>query len=122
MPWVDIEKCTGCEVCVEECPVGAILMEDEKSKINMEICIHCGICHDVCPQEAIRHDSERIPEVVKDNIEETKGFMEACAKYLGDVKEKEKCLMRMIKHFRKEKIIVEKTLEELEKIKNAQSL
>ena len=28
MPWVDEEKCVACGVCVEECPVEAIAMED----------------------------------------------------------------------------------------------
>ena len=122
MPWVDKDKCTGCNVCVEKCPVEAISMEDEKAKINMEECIHCGTCHSVCPSEAVRHDSEKIPENIKANVEETKKFMELCAKYLGDVKEKNKCLQRMIKHFNKEKFVAEKTMEELEKLKNAQSL
>ena len=117
MPWVDKEKCVGCNVCVEKCPVDAISMEDEKAKINMDKCIHCGTCHSVCLQEAVRHDGERIPENVKSNIEKTKKFMELCAKYLGDVKEKNKCLERMKKYFNKEKIIAEKTLEELKKLK-----
>jgi len=43
--------------------------------------------------------------------------MNACAKYLGDAKEKQKCLNRMIKHFNKEKIVAEKTLEKLGKDK-----
>ena len=117
MPWVDVEKCTGCKVCVEKCPVEAISMEDEKAKINMDRCINCGICHDVCPGEAVRHNSEKIPEVIRANVEETKRFMELCAKHLGEVKEKNKCLQRMIKHFNKEKMVAEKTLEELEKLK-----
>ena len=119
MPWVDKEKCTGCKVCVEKCPVDAISMDDQKAKINMDECIHCGTCHSVCPQEAVRHDSEKIPEDIKVNVEETKRFMGLCAKFLGVEKEKWKCLERMKKHFKKEKLIAEKTLEELEKIKNA---
>ena len=122
MPWVDEEKCTGCNICVEKCPVDAISIENEKANINMQGCIHCGTCHSVCPSEAVRHDSEKIPGNVKANVEETKRFMELCAKYLGDVKEKNKCLQRMIKHYNKEKIVAEKTMEELEKLKNAQSL
>jgi len=118
MPWVDEEKCTGCNVCVEKCPVKAISMEDEKAKINMEECIHCGTCHSVCPQEAVRHDNEKIPEEIKANVGMTKNFMEACVKHLGDDKQGQKCLNRMIKYFNKEKIVTEKTLEELEKLKN----
>ena len=118
MPWVDGEKCIGCGVCVEKCTVDAISMADEKARINMEECIHCGTCHSACPQEAVRHDSEKIPEEIKVNVGMTEKFMEACVKYLGDDKEGQKCLNRMIKHFNKEKIVAEKTLEELEKLKN----
>ena len=48
--------------------------------------------------------------------------MELCAKYLGDAKEKNKCLQRMIKHFNKEKVVAEKTLEELNKLKDVQAV
>ncbi|MBL7198420.1 MAG: 4Fe-4S binding protein [Candidatus Omnitrophica bacterium] len=119
MPWVDKDKCTGCRICVEKCPVEAISMEDEKAKISMDKCIRCGICHEVCPQEAVRHDSEKIPQEIKVNVEITKNFMESCIKYLGERKEGQKCLNRMLKHFNKEKIVAEKTLEELEKIRNS---
>ncbi|MCK4859469.1 MAG: 4Fe-4S binding protein [Candidatus Omnitrophica bacterium] len=117
MPWIDEQKCVGCGICVKKCPVGAIIMEGKKAKINMAECIHCGTCHVICSQEAVRHDSEKIPEEIRTNVEMTKGFMEACGKYFCDVKEKDKCLNRMIKHFNKEKLIAEKTLKELEKIK-----
>ncbi len=46
------------------------------------------------------------------NITKTKEYMRAFTKYLGDVKEKQKRLKRMIKHFNKERIVAEKTLEE----------
>lgn len=117
MPWIDNSKCIGCGICVEKCSVAAILMENEKARIEMDKCIRCGTCHDVCPEEAVRHDGEKISEDIKANVEMTKKCMEDCAKYLGDVKEKNKCLERMKKHFNKEKIVAEKTLEELEKLK-----
>lgn len=117
MPWIKEEDCTGCGICVDECPVDAILMNIDEAEINMAECIRCGICHDVCPQDAIRHDSEKIPEMINLNIETTKHYMELCAKYLGNVKEKRKCLERMKRHFNKEKIVTERTLEELEKMR-----
>jgi formate hydrogenlyase subunit 6/NADH:ubiquinone oxidoreductase subunit I len=111
------DDCIGCETCIEECPVDTICMIDEKAEINMDNCIHCGICHDVCPENAIKHDSEKIPEEVKANVSMTKEFMDDCAKYLGNPEEKQKCLNRMIGHFNKDKIVAEKTLAELQKMK-----
>jgi len=52
---VDKEKCTGCESCVEVCPVETIEMVDGKAKVGDE-CIDCGQCVDECPVEAITMD------------------------------------------------------------------
>ena len=49
---VDAEKCTGCEGCVEECPVDAISMEDGTAVVSDD-CVDCGACVDACPVEAI---------------------------------------------------------------------
>ena len=118
MPWINVEDCNGCGICVEECPVNTIAMEQE-AEIDMDGCIRCGICHDVCPQDAVKHDSEKVPEIIDMNVEMTIKNMELCAKYLDNEQERMKCLNRMIKHFNREKIIAEKTLKELEKLKSA---
>ncbi len=117
MPWIKKEDCVGCGVCVEKCPVGAISLEEGVAVINMSNCIRCGVCHNVCPKGAVRHDSEKIDEEVEENVRKTKKFMDACAMYLGDPKERQKCLERMIKYFNKEKIVIEKTLEKLQMLK-----
>jgi len=49
MPWITAEDCTGCGICVEECMVDAITMENEKAEINIDECIRCGKCLDACP-------------------------------------------------------------------------
>ena len=112
MPWVKQEDCVGCGICVEECPVDAISMEDEKAEINMDECIRCGICHDVCPQDAVRHDSEKIPERVETNIEWVKDLL----KYYKTKEQREGFFKRMKGHFNNEKTVVEKTLEKLESL------
>jgi len=117
MPWVDKQMCTGCGTCVEECPVGTISMGDEVAEINMDKCIHCGTCHEVCPEDAVRHDGEKLPDRVEANVKETKKFMSDCEKYLKSAGEGQKCLNRMIKHYNNEKIIAQKTLDELESLK-----
>jgi len=49
---IDKEKCTGCGVCVDTCPVTALAVEDEKVNVNDE-CIDCGACVSECPFDAL---------------------------------------------------------------------
>lgn len=49
---VDKEKCTGCEQCVNTCPVEAIALNDGKAKVS-DACVDCGQCVDACPVQAI---------------------------------------------------------------------
>jgi len=49
---IDKDTCTGCENCVEVCPVDAITMNDGKAEVD-DSCIDCGQCVDECPVDAI---------------------------------------------------------------------
>jgi ferredoxin len=53
---VDTDKCTGCGLCVEACPVEAITLENEKAKVDEGTCVDCGACVSECPNEAISVD------------------------------------------------------------------
>ncbi len=46
------EDCTGCGICLDVCPFGAIDMVEGKAQIN-EACRACGLCVDECPVGAI---------------------------------------------------------------------
>ena len=50
---VDPETCTGCESCVDACPVEAISMEEDIAKVDEDTCTDCETCVEVCPVEAI---------------------------------------------------------------------
>jgi thioredoxin reductase/Pyruvate/2-oxoacid:ferredoxin oxidoreductase delta subunit len=45
--------CIQCDICVDNCPRGAIERIGETFKINLEICSGCGVCASVCPRGAI---------------------------------------------------------------------
>ncbi|MEA3429032.1 MAG: 4Fe-4S binding protein [Thermodesulfobacteriota bacterium] len=53
-PVVDIDKCEGCEECVDICPMDVFEMKDEKSVVvRPEDCEACESCVEVCEAGAI---------------------------------------------------------------------
>ncbi len=51
---VDENACTGCGICVDDCPMDAmILNESNLAEVNVEACIGCGVCTHACPTDAI---------------------------------------------------------------------
>ncbi len=53
-PQFDPERCTGCEICVDRCPPGALKMgEKNVPVVNLDRCFGCAMCAAGCEQEAI---------------------------------------------------------------------
>jgi len=54
---INKEKCTGCGLCLKECPQTAISGEKKKPhSIDKSKCIKCGICFEVCNFDAVEID------------------------------------------------------------------
>jgi len=112
MPWVNKKMCTGCQICVNECSIGAISIDEGVAFINESKCIRCGVCHDVCPNDAVRHDGERIPEEVESNLVWVKQIL-GNNYYSNDRKKQKELIKRMERYFAKNKKVAEKTIERI---------
>lgn len=85
---VDQEKCTGCLLCIEACPAGALYATDETGRllthpwrrkpvisVDRHLCEKCGTCIETCPHQAIalrtlviRHQSPPLAPHDKRNL------------------------------------------------------
>ena len=51
---IDSDNCTGCGLCLKNCPSSVITGEKKQPHvIDNENCIKCGICYDVCKFDAV---------------------------------------------------------------------
>jgi len=115
MPWINQDMCAGCGICVDYCPTGAIRQEKNgKAQIDNDKCIRCGKCHSICPKEAVRHDSEKIPELVKQNVEQAKLLL----KHYDTPKEQQQFIDRIIRHYKMQGKVADHTVEKLNSLIN----
>ena len=51
--WIDPARCSGCQICINQCPYGAIEVVDHDgrtvSQVNEVLCKGCGTCAAACP-------------------------------------------------------------------------
>ncbi len=86
--------CTGCGLCVEKCPVGAIVLHGKNVVFSPEKCISCDTCIRVCPHGAsprIRYmTAEDAYEEVKKQVPYIRGITVSggeCTLYPGFLRE-----------------------------------
>ena len=93
IPYIDEKKCTGCGVCVRECPVHVIgfvppdatvhvvcrshAKAKEVRKVCQVGCIGCGACKKVCPSDAVLLE-DNLASIVYDKCTECGLCVEKC--------------------------------------------
>ena len=51
---LNVEKCTGCTMCILVCPHAVFQLANKKACIiNRDRCMECGACARNCPEDAI---------------------------------------------------------------------
>lgn len=68
----DSEKCKKCQLCVPECPTGAISFDDEEDTIvrDNDKCLRCSICYQTCPFSVIKYFLAKFALEQNDNGDE----------------------------------------------------
>lgn len=90
----DKDNCIGCGMCEKQCPMHAIVMNEEGSPIVDSACVRCGQCATVCPQKArglkLKDETEmlELPEDLAD-FYERKARIRASKGYLFDITSQE---------------------------------
>jgi predicted Fe-Mo cluster-binding NifX family protein/ferredoxin len=57
--FVQADKCTGCGICVNVCPVNAISI-NKHAVVNPRLCTACSVCVSECPNGAITITQQKI--------------------------------------------------------------
>ena len=74
---IDEDECEGCEICAQNCPIGAIRMVESKALK----CDLCGKCVELCPTHALSlcetsHEAELTPPEMRVIMKEILGVEE----------------------------------------------
>jgi NAD-dependent dihydropyrimidine dehydrogenase PreA subunit len=69
MVYINHTTCNGCGDCIDVCPNGALVIQNNRAFINDELCAGCEVCVDACSKGAIL-TSEYIPSNIEIQIPE----------------------------------------------------
>jgi pyruvate formate lyase activating enzyme len=76
--WAYGEKCIGCGLCIPECPVSALKLDEKGIHLDRESCISCMKCTEICPSHALQSigKNQSLEEITKLILRE-KAFMDS---------------------------------------------
>ncbi len=63
---IDASKCSGCGICVDVCPYGAIALDEDTNiaVVNVTLCKGCGACTAACPSGSARQMGYRDNQIL----------------------------------------------------------
>lgn len=104
---IDLNKCSGCGLCVSDCVRQRLFLSDKKAAVNENIpCMECSHCISICPENAIIMLGYDNNEAKEYNSEE---FDIQSEKLLNFIK-----FRRSIRHFKSDKVDLEMVKEAIE--------
>ncbi len=65
---INVEKCTQCLTCEDNCPGNAINVAKDPPEIQNDGCIFCWYCEKVCPERAIEADWTEMRKAARPNL------------------------------------------------------
>jgi ferredoxin len=72
--FVDVDRCSGCGVCVGVCPNGAMSIQDGKACITQALCNQCEACGDALlfiGREVVPRVVDRLFDAVEGKLSES---------------------------------------------------
>jgi len=58
------QKCIGCGICVENCPVDAMTLVNKLPVIDYKTCINCLCCDEICPENAMIQEKSFLARIL----------------------------------------------------------
>lgn len=82
---IDQDLCNGCGLCVRNCPLDCIIIEEKKAQIGIG-CSSCGICTRVCNRGAAQKEAQATEKSITCShcpvqCQVQEGFTGACRRY-----------------------------------------
>ena len=67
--------CRQCGLCVEQCPAGALSIEEGKVQFNPSACVQCDTCIHICPHDSSPRTEELTPQETYERVKSQLPFI-----------------------------------------------